>query len=67
MIRMDDSILALYNDNLITKDNALYYSHKPSELAKKLNDFQKIKRASKTDSLYFIINNLGGVINLYSF
>ena len=39
MIRMDDSILALYNDNLITKENALYYSHKPSELAKKLNDF----------------------------
>jgi len=39
MVRMDDSILALYNDNLITKDNALYYSHKPSELAKKLNDF----------------------------
>jgi len=39
MIRMDDSISALYNDNLITKDNALYYSHKPSELTKKLNDF----------------------------
>ena len=39
MVRMDDSILALYNDNLITKDNALYYSHKPSELVKKLNDF----------------------------
>ena len=39
MIRMDDSILALYNDNFITKENALYYSHKPSELAKKLNDF----------------------------
>ena len=39
MIRMDDSILTLYNDNLITKDNALYYSHKPSELVKKLNDF----------------------------
>ena len=39
MIRMDDSILTLYKDNLITKENALYYSHKPSELAKKLNDF----------------------------
>ena len=39
MIRMDDSILSLYNDNLITKDNALYYSHKPAELVKKLNDF----------------------------
>ncbi len=39
MIRMDDSILALYNDNLITKENALYYAHKPSELAKKLTDF----------------------------
>ena len=39
MIRMDDSILALYNDNLITKENALHYAHKPSELAKKLNQF----------------------------
>ena len=39
MVRMDDSILALYNDNLITKDNALYYAHKPSELSKKLSDF----------------------------
>ena len=39
MIRMDDSILSLYNDNLITKDNALYYAHKPSELINKLNDF----------------------------
>jgi len=39
MIRMDDSILALYNDNLITKENALYYAHKPSELSKKLTDF----------------------------
>jgi len=39
MIRMDDAILSLYNDNLITKDNALYYSHKPAELVKKLNDF----------------------------
>ena len=39
MIRMDDSILALYNDNLITKENALYYAHKPSELSKKISDF----------------------------
>jgi len=39
MIRMDDSILALYNDNLITKENALYYAHNPSELSKKLTDF----------------------------
>ena len=39
MVRMDDSILALYNDKLITKDNALYYAHKPSELSKKLSDF----------------------------
>tara|TARA_B110000438_G_scaffold296127_1_gene340319 strand:- start:1243 stop:2301 length:1059 start_codon:yes stop_codon:yes gene_type:complete len=39
MIRMDDSILSLYNDNLITKDIALYYAHKPSELINKLRDF----------------------------
>ena len=39
MIRMDDSILSLYNENLITKENALYYAHKPSELSKKLIDF----------------------------
>ena len=39
MIRMDDSILSLYNDNLITKENALHYAHKPSELSKKLTDF----------------------------
>ena len=39
MIRMDDSILSLYNDNLITKENALHYAHKPSELTNKLTDF----------------------------
>ena len=39
MIRMDDSILSLYNENLITKENALHYAHKPSELSKKLTDF----------------------------
>ena len=36
MIRMDDSILALYNDHLITKENALSYCHHPNELSKKL-------------------------------
>ena len=39
MIRMDDSILALYNDNLITKENALSYCHHPNELSKKLISF----------------------------
>ena len=39
MIRMDDSILALYNDNLITKENALSYCHHPNELSKKLVSF----------------------------
>ena len=39
MIRMDDSILALYNDNLITKENALSYCHHPNELSKKLASF----------------------------
>ena len=39
MIRMDDSILELYNDNFITKESALSYAHKPSELIKKLSDF----------------------------
>ena len=39
MKRMDDSILELYNENLITKENALSYAHNPSELKKKLTDF----------------------------
>ena len=39
MIRMDDSILALFNENLITKEDALSYAHNPSELSKKLTDF----------------------------
>ena len=39
MIRMDDSILALFNENLITKENSLSYAHNPSELSKKLTDF----------------------------
>jgi len=39
MVRMDDSILSLYNENLITKENAMYYAHKPSELSKKLTNF----------------------------
>ncbi len=39
MIRMDDSILALYNDHLITKENALSYCHHPNELSKKLVNF----------------------------
>ena len=39
MIRMDDSILALYNDNLITKENALSYCHHSNELSKKLVSF----------------------------
>ena len=38
MIRMDDSILNLYNDHLITKENALYYAHNPTEISKKLTD-----------------------------
>ena len=40
---MDDSILSLYNDNLITKESALHYAHKPSELAKKLTDFYEVR------------------------
>ena len=39
MIRVDDSILALYNDNLITKENALSYCHHSNELSKKLVSF----------------------------
>ena len=38
MIRMDDSILSLYNENFITKDNALNYAIYPSELLKRLTD-----------------------------
>ena len=37
MIRMDDSILDLYNDNLISKGNALSFAFNPSELSKRLN------------------------------
>ena len=39
MIRMDDSILSLYNEDMITKDIALSYAHNPSTLEKKLNNF----------------------------
>ncbi len=39
MIRMDDSILKLYNENLISKESALNYAHDPSELSKKLSNF----------------------------
>ena len=39
MKRMDDSILALYNEDLITKENALSYAHNSAELSKKLTDF----------------------------
>ena len=38
MIRMDDSILSLYNDNLITKETALTYAHRPKELINKLEN-----------------------------
>ncbi len=39
MIRMDDSILKLYNDGLISKEEALNYAINISELSKKLNSF----------------------------
>ena len=39
MIRMDDSILSLYNEDMITKDIALSYAHNPSTVEKKLNNF----------------------------
>ena len=39
MKRMDDSILALYNEDLITKENALSYAHNSADLSKKLTDF----------------------------
>ena len=38
MIRMDDSILSLYNDNLITKETALTYAHRSKELINKLEN-----------------------------
>jgi len=38
MIRMDDSILSLYNDNLITEETALTYAHRPKELINKLEN-----------------------------
>ncbi len=38
MIRMDDSIINLYNDHLITRENALYYAHNSAEISKKLTD-----------------------------
>jgi twitching motility protein PilT len=37
MIRMDDSILKLYNNGLISKEEALNYAINISELSKKLN------------------------------
>jgi len=37
MIRMDDSIIKLYNDGLISKEEALNYAINISELSKKLN------------------------------
>tara|TARA_B100001123_G_C15235083_1_gene996830 strand:+ start:136 stop:1194 length:1059 start_codon:yes stop_codon:yes gene_type:complete len=39
MVRMDDSILKLYNEDLISKESALNYAHNPSELSKKLAGF----------------------------
>jgi len=39
MIRMDDSIMKLYNENIITKESALSYAHKPTEITKKLVNF----------------------------
>ena len=39
MIRMDDSILKLYNDGLISKEEALNYAINISELSKKLNSY----------------------------
>ena len=39
MIRMDDSILKLYNDGLISKEEAFNYAINISELSKKLNSF----------------------------
>ena len=39
MIRMDDSILSLYNDNFITKEIALKYALNHVDLSKKLNNF----------------------------
>tara|TARA_B100000579_G_scaffold437992_1_gene470633 strand:- start:6332 stop:7390 length:1059 start_codon:yes stop_codon:yes gene_type:complete len=39
MVRMDDSIINLYNDHLITRENALYYAHNVAEISKKLTDF----------------------------
>jgi len=37
MIRMDNSILNLYNENIISKDQALSHAINPSEIAQKLN------------------------------
>ena len=37
MIRMDDSILELYKNNLISKENAVNFAFNPSELEKRLN------------------------------
>ena len=37
MIRMDDSILTLYNDQLISKDNALNFAFNPTELSKRIS------------------------------
>ena len=37
MIRMDNSILNLYNENIISKDQAINHAINPSEIAQKLN------------------------------
>ena len=37
MIRMDSSILNLYNENIISKDMAISHAINPSEIAQKLN------------------------------
>ena len=37
MIRMDDSILELYKNNLISKENAVNFAFNPSELEKRLD------------------------------
>ena len=38
MIKMDDSLLALYNDNNISKEEALNYAINPADLSKRLSN-----------------------------
>ena len=37
MIRMDNFILNLYNENIISKEQALNHAINPSEISQKLN------------------------------